>query len=298
MNNNQIVKNFISHLSVERGLSQNTVNSYLSDLKQYTHFLQDRSILQASEKDVQDYAVDLSKKLSKTSVARKMSAVKQLYKFLLLENLIENSPASQYKSPKTPQKLPKALTVDQVNALLNAPNMQDIIGIRDKALLELLYGCGLRITEAVKLTLDNFIYDKDNSCFLRVLGKGSKERLVPVGKYALDAIEAYISRSRPALSQKSTGTTTLFLNKRGKPLSRQSAWEIIQYNAKRASISANISPHTLRHCYATHLLEGGADIRVVQELLGHANVTTTQIYTKVTITTLRQVYATTHPRAK
>src|SRR5690606_28287996 len=194
--------------------------------------------------------------------------------------------------PKAPRRLPKALPVDQVERLLATPD-DSILGLRDRALLELLYATGARVSEAVGLDVD----DVAHGDVLRLRGKGSKERVVPVGSYAQAALDAYLTRARPELSRRGRATPRLFLGARGAPLSRQSAWLVIQHAAERAQLTAHVSPHTLRHSFATHLLQGGADVRVVQELLGHASVATTQIYTHVSVDALRDVYATSHPRA-
>ena len=218
------------------------------------------------------------------------------HKFIAEEGITADNPAAQVKPPAIAKRLPKALSISQVEALIEAANIDDSpLGLRDRALIELLYATGARISEVVSLSIDDF--DRDNGV-VRLFGKGAKERIVPVGRYALAALDAYLVQSRPILGLKGTGSPAIFLNTLGRPLSRQSAWAVLQSAAKRANLSEHISPHTLRHSFATHLLNGGADVRVVQEMLGHASVTTTQIYTKVTIDHLREVYATSHPRAR
>jgi integrase/recombinase XerD len=217
-----------------------------------------------------------------------------LHKYWLLENLTKADPAAGVKPPKASRRLPKAITVSQVEALLNAVSGDDPVSVRDRAILELLYATGARITEIVSLDLDDLV----DPTLLRVMGKGAKERIVPVGRYAQTALEAYLVRTRPLIAVNGKGTPALFLNQRGGRLSRQSAWQIIHDAAEAANLPGEISPHTLRHSFATHLLEGGADVRVVQELLGHSSVATTQIYTLVTVDALREVYATAHPRAR
>lgn len=197
-------------------------------------------------------------------------------------------------SPKAPRRLPKALTIDQVERLLAAPSAEEPLGIQDRALLELLYATGARVSEAIGLDVD----DLSHGDVLRLRGKGSKERIVPVGSYARAAVDAYLTRVRPELAAKGRASARLFLGARGAPLSRQSAWLVIREAAERAQITAAVSPHTLRHSFATHLLQGGADVRVVQELLGHSSVATTQIYTHVSVDALRDIYATSHPRAR
>jgi integrase/recombinase XerD len=223
-------------------------------------------------------------------VARVLAGVRGLHKYWLLENLTKADPSATVKPPKTPRRLPKAITIAQVEDLLNAVSGDDPVSVRDRAILELLYATGARITEVVSLDLDDLV----DPTLLRVLGKGSKERIVPVGRFAQSALEAYLI----LLALNGKGTPALFLNQRGGRLSRQSAWQIIHDAAEAANLPGEISPHTLRHSFATHLLEGGADVRVVQELLGHSSVATTQIYTLVTVDALREVYATAHPRAR
>lgn len=236
--------------------------------------------------------------LTASSAGRTVVAVRGFHKFLLREGLTTVDPAAAVKPPAPPQRLPKALSVDEVTRILAAAAGAEaepaVLATRDAALLEFLYGTGARISEAVGLDVDEV--DLETGTVL-LRGKGSKERVVPVGRYARDAISAYQVRGRPDLVQRGRGSHALFLNARGGRLSRQSAWTVLRRAAERAGIAKDISPHTLRHSFATHLLDGGADVRVVQELLGHASVTTTQVYTLVTVDKLREVYATSHPRA-
>jgi integrase/recombinase XerD len=294
-----LVDTYIRHLTIERGVAKNTVSAYRRDLRRYLEFLDNRGIEnidQISELVIQDFAEQLVTigGLSATSVARVLAGVRGIHKYWLLENLTNDDPAASVKPPKAPRRLPKAITIHQVEALLNAVSGDDPVQVRDRAILELLYATGARITEIVSLDLDDLV----DPTLLRVLGKGSKERLVPVGRYAQTALEAYLVRTRPLLAVNGKGTPALFLNQRGGRLSRQSAWQIIHDASQAANLPGEISPHTLRHSFATHLLEGGADVRVVQELLGHSSVATTQIYTLVTVDALREVYATAHPRAR
>lgn len=294
-----LVDSYIRHLTIERGVAKNTIAAYKRDLRRYLDFLESKnidSIEQIGELVVQDFAEQLVSVggLSATSVARVLAGVRGIHKYWLQENLTNADPAARVKPPKAPRRLPKALTVSQVEALLNAVSGDDPVDVRDRAILELLYATGARITEIVSLDLDDLI----DPTLLRVLGKGSKERLVPVGRYAQAALDAYLVRTRPLLAVNGKGTPALFLNQRGGRLSRQSAWQIIHDASVAAKLPGEISPHTLRHSFATHLLEGGADVRVVQELLGHSSVATTQIYTLVTVDALREVYATAHPRAR
>ncbi|MDQ3502672.1 MAG: site-specific tyrosine recombinase XerD, partial [Actinomycetota bacterium] len=229
------------------------------------------------------------------SAGRAVVAVRGLHRFALREGWTTLDPAREIKPPVPARRLPKAITVAQVAALLEAPDPATPLGLRDRALLELLYGTGARISEAVGLAVDDL--DR-GSGVVRLDGKGGKQRVVPVGSYAGRAVEAYLVRSRPVLLAAGSGTSALLLNARGGRLSRQSAWTVLRAAATRAALAVEVSPHTLRHSYATHLLDGGADVRVVQELLGHASVTTTQVYTLVTVDRLREVYATAHPRAR
>jgi integrase/recombinase XerD len=233
--------------------------------------------------------------LTASSAARTVVAVRGFHRFLLLEGGASTDPAHEVRPPTTPKRLPKAIGVGDVERLLEAASFAGTPGaIRDRALLEVLYGSGARISEAVGLDLDDV---DSGGALVRLRGKGSKERIVPIGSYAVAALDAYLVRVRPDLAHRGRGLPAVFLNTRGGRLSRQSAWTVLQTAAERAGLAAHVSPHTLRHSFATHLLEGGADVRVVQELLGHASVTTTQIYTRVTADTLREVYAAAHPRA-
>jgi integrase/recombinase XerD len=297
------VTGYLDHLAVERGLAANTLAAYRRDLARYTDHLTTRGIGDAAEvreNDVADFLAairtgdDGRAPLSATSAARTVVAVRGFHRFLLLEGAAPDDPAGRVQPPQTPKRLPKAISVADVERLLAATSTESVTGRRDRALLEVLYGSGARISEAVGLAADDV--DSVNG-LVRLLGKGSKERVVPLGSYALMAVEAYRVRSRPVLAARGRGTPVLFLNARGGPLSRQSAWACLAAAANRAGLGGRVSPHTLRHSFATHLLEGGADVRVVQELLGHASVATTQLYTKVTADTLREVYTASHPRA-
>lgn len=297
---------YLRHLAIERGVSKNTISAYRRDLSGYLVFLESLGISDLSsvtEVQVSDFAQNLSQKrgLSSSSVARTLAAVRGLHKYLLQENLLNQDVAALVKPPKAARRLPKAITVEQVESLLSAagpdPDAADSVAsirIRDRALLELLYATGARVSEVVNLDLDDLV----DPTLVRLFGKGSKERIVPVGSFAQRALQAYLVRIRPGLVSLGKGTPALFLNQRGGRLSRQSAWQIISDAANEAELTGEISPHTLRHSFATHLLEGGADVRVVQELLGHSSVATTQIYTLVTVDRLREVYSEAHPRAR
>ena len=298
---------YLDHLTVERGLSANTVSAYRRDLRRYTEFLDAagvRGLGEVAESDVAGFLAALRQgdddhpPLSATSAARAVVAVRGLHRFALLDGLVPDDVAHEVRPPAPARRLPKAIPVESVVALIEAAAaLEGPRGLRDRALLEVLYGTGARISEAVGLAVDDL--DRGQSV-VRLAGKGGKQRIVPVGSYALGAVEDYLVRARPALAAAGrTGVRggALFLNARGGSLSRQSAWAILRTAAERAGLKAEVSPHTLRHSFATHLLDGGADVRVVQELLGHASVTTTQVYTLVTVDRLREVYASSHPRA-
>ena len=290
---------YLRHLTLERGLSKNTLSAYRNDLEKYFGFLEKRSRdpLSATSKDVEDFSLDIARALSASSRARLLASLRGYHKFLVLENQRNDDPTKRLRSPKLPMRLPKALSQQEVMQLIEASGpapddeSADYLRLRNRAIVELMYSTGARVSEIVGLDLD----EVDDSGLMRVRGKGSKERLVPVGSYAKAALDAYLVRSRPVLSSRGSARA-LFLNQRGARLYRQSIWEIIQKAAE--GLGKEVSPHSLRHSFATHLLEGGADVRVVQELLGHASVTTTQIYTMVSVDTLREVYLAAHPRAQ
>jgi integrase/recombinase XerD len=311
------LRGYLDHLAVERGVARNTLLSYRRDLQRYLHFLAAAGrnrVAEVTAGDVSDFLVclrtgaDGRPPLAASSAARAVVAARGWHRFLLDEGTTDADPARDVRPPTPARRLPKALPVDAVARLIEAAGDEGPRGLRDRALLELLYATGARISEAVGLDVDDIDLGPDRAevapvSVVRLRGKGSKERLVPVGSYALRALQAYLVRGRPALAA-ATGRAAghprgaLFLNVRGGRLSRQSAWQVLADTARRAGLpAAGVSPHTLRHSFATHLLEGGADVRSVQELLGHASVTTTQIYTLVTVDSLREVYATAHPRA-
>ena len=320
-----MITSYLDHLAVERGLSPNTVAGYRRDLQRYADFLSSEGISEPTTITpavLTGYAASLAEgvpevagrdqeqdrklvwrhpPLAQSSAARALAAVRGLHRFAAEEGVTADNPAVRIKPPKPPRRLPKALPLDAVQALLAAPGGETPIALRDTALLELLYGTGGRISEIVGLDVDELsglVSEPDEVGGLRVIGKGSKERFVPLGRYAKKAVAEYLVRGRPELARRGRGTPALLLNARGGRLSRQGAWLILQQTAERAKINTDVSPHTLRHSFATHLLDGGADVRVVQELLGHASVTTTQIYTLVTVDHLREVYLTSHPRAR
>ena len=304
------VQSYLRYVGIERGLSRNTVEAYRRDLGVYLDWLNGRGVddmRSVTVRDLDEYARHLTTtyrpngveqddptRLGASSVARMLSSVRGLHRFLLDEGEVEEDATRDVRPPKLPSRLPKALTVQQVEALLNATDGDEPFLLRDKALLELLYATGARVSEAIDLNVDDVI-DRE---IVRLTGKGSKQRIVPLGTYARRALDDYLVRVRPVYSSRGKATPALFLGARGARLSRQSAWLIIKATAERAGLAASVSPHTLRHSFATHLLEGGADVRVVQELLGHSSVATTQIYTLVTADTLRDMYTTAHPRAR
>ncbi|MHA7652012.1 site-specific tyrosine recombinase XerD [Mycobacterium sp. ML4] len=303
------MQGYLDHLTIERGVAANTLSSYRRDLRRYSKHLEERGIHdlgEVGEDDVSEFLVALRRgdpesgavPLSAVSAARALIAVRGLHRFAAAEGLAELDVARAVRPPTPGRRLPKSLTVDQVLSLLEAAGGEDAsdgpLTLRNRALLELLYSTGSRISEAVGLDVDD-IDTHARSVLLR--GKGGKQRLVPVGRPAVQALDAYLVRGRPDLARRGRGTPAIFLNARGGRLSRQSAWQVLQDAAERAGITSGVSPHMLRHSFATHLLEGGADVRVVQELLGHASVTTTQIYTLVTVHALREVWAGAHPRA-
>lgn len=301
---------YLDHLAIERGVAANTLSSYRRDLRRYSEHLHSRGVddlASVAETDVSEFLVALRRgdpdngvvPLSAVSAARALIAVRGLHRFAAAEGIASLDVAREVKPPTPSRRLPKSLTVDEVLALIDAAGgdseADGPLTLRNRALLELLYSTGARISEAVGLDLDD-IDIHARSVLLR--GKGGKQRLIPIGRPAVSALDAYLVRGRPDLASRGRGMPAIFLNARGGRLSRQSAWQVLQDSAERAGITATVSPHVLRHSFATHLLDGGADVRVVQELLGHASVTTTQIYTMVTVNTLREVWSGAHPRAR
>ena len=298
------VRTYLDHLTVERGLAANTLASYRRDLRRYAAYLSAVDVDDVgsiSGAHVREFLMRLREgdgehpALSASSAARTVVAIRGFHTFALVEGLCAENPAAAVKPPSTPRRLPKALPLADVESMIEAAGAPaTVLGLRDQALLEFLYGTGARISEAVGLDIDDVDFDDD---VVRLLGKGSKQRIVPMGSYARDACARYLTSARPGLVAGRNASPAVFLNARGGRLSRQSAWTVLRKAASRAGLGVEVSPHTLRHSFATHLLDGGADVRVVQELLGHASVTTTQIYTLVTVDRLREVYATSHPRA-
>jgi integrase/recombinase XerD len=292
------VERLLRQLAIERGLSAHTIAAYRRDLAGYVAVLEARGVTDASaiaREDVAAFRAALADRgLAASSVARHLSAVKALHRWLVDERIASEDVTRDERPPKLPQRLPKGISVSQMQRLLETPSADDPAALRDRALLELLYATGARISEVLGLDVDDLVGEHG---LVRVTGKGAKQRLVPVGSFAREAVDAWLVRGRPALAANGRGGPALLLGARGGRLSRQAAWEIIQRVAAEAGVE-HVSPHTFRHSFATHLLEGGADVRVVQELLGHASVATTQIYTHVTADTLRDMYTTAHPRAR
>ena len=296
---------YLDHLAVERGLSEHTLAAYRRDLRRYAAFLNHRDVHDPGaieEATIRSFVASLSASTHgpddapyrATSVARTLSAVRSFHRFLLREGITDRDPAVGVPQPRLPRSLPRPLPVEDVRRLLEAPDEGSPTGLRDRAILELLYGSGLRISELTGLDVDDLDLEEGS---VRVLGKGGKEREVPLGSFGRDAVGAYLTRGRPALASTAT-RGAVFLNARGGRLSRQSCARLLGHYVRRAGIERRVTLHTLRHSFATHLLEGGADVRVVQELLGHASVATTQIYTLVTARHLREVYEESHPRAR
>ncbi|HSN06245.1 MAG TPA: site-specific tyrosine recombinase XerD [Candidatus Angelobacter sp.] len=299
------VRLYLDHLTVERGLAANSLAAYRRDLARYLAYCADRGITEpggVQEADIAAFLVALRqgdaehRPLAPSSAGRAVVAVRGFHRFAAREGLTVADPGRDVRPPTLAKRLPKAITVAEVAAILEAAGAEGTArALRDRALLELLYATGARISEAVGLDVDDL--DLDAATVL-LRGKGGKQRLVPVGRLAVAAVEAYLVRGRPALVAAGRGGPALFVNHRGGRLTRQSAWSILAAAVERSGVVADVSPHTLRHSFATHLLDGGADVRVVQELLGHSSVTTTQIYTLVTVDRLREVYAVAHPRAR
>ena len=309
---------FLQYTSIERGLAENTLHAYRTDLEQYGEWLGSRGITDLSavtgetlSQFVAWLGSDEGPSLTASTITRRLSTVKAMHRFLFDEGVLETFAGSQVRTPKLAASLPKALTIDEVERLLQVAGGEDPVGLRDRALLELMYASGARVSEIVNLDIDDLLtapgvddawHDPEQGLtdggFVRVTGKGNKQRLVPYGSFAGQALAAYLVRARPTLVGRGRGTPALFVGARGARFSRQSIWLSIEAAARRADLTDHVSPHTLRHSFATHLLEGGADVRTVQELLGHSSITTTQIYTKVSPETLKEHYALAHPRAK
>ncbi|CAM3987479.1 site-specific tyrosine recombinase XerD [Mesobacillus thioparans] len=290
---------FIHFLVVEKGLSKNTIVSYKRDLNSYIHYLKNVEELKDLNGVQRPQIVHFLKFLKDTgksskTLARHIASIRAFHHFLLREKAVDHDPTVHIESPQHERSLPKVLSMEEVETLLDSPKLTDPFGYRDKAMLEMMYATGIRVSELIGLKLSDVHLTMG---FVRCMGKGSKERIIPIGKTASDAIEEYLDKGRPKLASKKHKDDSLFLNHHGKGLSRQGFWKILKRLTSEAGIEKELTPHTLRHSFATHLLENGADLRAVQEMLGHADISTTQIYTHVTKTRLKDVYTKFHPRA-
>ena len=294
---NKLVERFITYIQIERGLSENTIISYKQELEKFFNFL-DKNNLTASDADeniILDFIKSESKRgNSQSTQSHIISVLKSFYKFLLIDEKVDVNPVSQIAYPKRWKTLPKYLSIDEVSQLLELPNLNTKLGLRDKAILELMYATGLRISEVVNLKLENIYFEES---FLRILGKGNKERIVPFGKIASKHMKEYLQKSRPQLLKQGV-SDFVFLNRSGNKLTRQGLWKVIKGYGKKIGISNKLSPHVLRHSFATHLVEKGADLRSIQMMLGHSNITTTEIYTYIARERVKKIYDQFHPRSK
>ena len=289
------INSFLTHLEIEKSLSENTINSYRFDLTKFYHFLQDikvSSFLLVDESHIERFLAYLKNDSKASTTARILSSLKQLYDYMIDTSLLMHNPFEYFDSPKLERKLPVVLTVQEIDRILKQPDVTGTLGLRDKTILEVMYACGLRVSEVLDLKCSNIIKSDE---VIRVFGKGSKERIVPIGREALKWIDEYLLYSRLHLAN-SKSQDYLFLNWRGNKLSRMAIWDIINKYSRIAKIEKEIHPHIFRHSFATHLLEGGADLRSIQEMLGHADISTTQIYTHVDISYLKEVHKSFHPR--
>lgn len=291
-----LINEFMNHLSVERGLAKNTLLAYGRDLEKYTEYLTGQGVksqAQIKREHVSNFMFDLKKHgMSATSICRHLAAVKMFHRFLVRENLTKEDPTTLVETPKLWKRVPAVLTQPEIDSMLTAASGRKPQDVRDQAILEIFYGCGLRVSELADLKTTSVNYDVG---FVRAVGKGSKERIIPVGKKAVEALQKYLLKARPQLLNKKT-SEALFLSRLGARMSRQSLWSVIKLYAKKANIKKTIKPHTLRHTFATHLLQHGADLRSVQEMLGHSDISTTQIYTHVDKEHLKNVHKEFHPR--
>jgi len=293
----KLLARYIRHLALEKGLADNTLLSYETDLARYVHYLADQGIRDSQEIApliLQQYIAQLYELgLASSSMARNFSAIRGFHQFLVINNLSAFDPSELLETPRLKRRLPEVLSLEEVVSILKQPAVEDILGIRDRAMLEVIYGCGLRISELLGMTVSNLFLEDE---LVRIVGKGSKERFCPVGEEAIHWLKMYLARSRPLLSKGTTSRNIVFLNRRGQPMSRMGFWKILKKYVQQANIQQEVHPHTFRHCFATHLLDNGADLRSVQELLGHADISTTQIYTHVSHQQLAKIYKKYHPR--
>ncbi len=295
---NKLLDQFLNHLSLERGLSSNTIESYRRDLKRYIKFLQDKKI-KSVEKIAQEHITSLmvllrDMGLSAKSIVRNLSSIRGFHKFLVVEGYSSFNPTGALEWPRLWRKLPTVLNFEEMRKLLSQPSTGDPLGLRDKAILEFLYATGVRISELIKIKRKDILPEVE---LVRVIGKGQKERIIPIGKEALKSVQKYLVEVRPQIANQFS-EDVLFLNRRGRPLSRMGLWKILRKYVIQTGIKKKVSPHTIRHSFATHLLEGGADLRAVQEMLGHADISTTQIYTHINREYLKQEHRDYHPRSR
>ena len=293
-NSEILIDNFIDVLWLEKGLSKNTLSAYRHDISSFSDWYKGVSLLEVQRVDLLDY---LSQRLkdgySSRSTARSLSSLRAFYSHITVKHNLKENPTSRVDSPKLGRSLPKTLSEDEVEKLISSPDVEDYIGLRDRAMLELIYACGLRVSELISLDMLNLNLRQG---VIRVIGKGEKERLVPIGEEALDWVQRYINKGRPYLLKEDNKVSELFLSKRGKSMTRQTFWYRIKEYANKASINKDLSPHTLRHAFATHLINHGADLRTVQLLLGHSSLSTTQIYTEVARHRMKELHNEHHPR--
>ena len=295
MNWDSLIKSFSTYLRIERSLSTNTIESYSNDLNKLSDFLTPKSISATKVRlnDLKDFIASISKILSETSQSRIISAIKSFYKFLLIENLIQTDPSENLVSPKIGRKLPNVLTIEEINLIINSVESNNV-GIRNRAIIEIIYGCGLRVSELTNLLLSNLFLKQG---YIKIVGKGNKERLSPIGSLAIDSLNDFLTNVRPTLKINDKFSDHVFINNRGTSLSRSMIFKMIKKYTLKANINKDISPHSLRHSFATHLVEGGANLRAVQEILGHSSITTTEIYTHLDSNYLRSNLIEYHPRA-
>lgn len=296
----EYLKHFLHYLAVERGLARNTLEAYERDLTSFLEYMSDKqgiiTLDQVDRVHIVNYLMFLRESgRASSTVARTMTSIRSFFKFLVREQILAADPSIYMDTPKTDKKLPKVMNLEEVERLLDAPQVKEPAGIRDKAMLELLYASGIRVSELVSLNVGDLNLGMG---FVRCIGKGSKERIIPLGRIALDWLDRYIQTARPKLLKGRLSEQALFVNRNGGRMTRQGFWKIIKQYGKEANIDKDITPHMLRHSFATHLLENGADLRAVQEMLGHSDISTTQIYTHVTKLRMKDVYNRTHPRAK
>ena len=295
MNWDPLIKSFSTYLRIERSLSTNTIESYSNDLNKLSDFLTPKSISATKVRlnDLKDFISSISEILSVTSQSRIISAIKSFYKFLLIENLIQTDPSENLVSPKIGRKFPNILTIEEINLIINSVESNNV-GIRNRAIIEIIYGCGLRVSELTNLLLSNLFLKQG---YIKIVGKGNKERLSPIGSLATDSLNDFLTNVRPGLKINNKFSDHVFINNRGTSLSRSMIFKMIKKYTLKANINKDISPHSLRHSFATHLVEGGANLRAVQEILGHSSITTTEIYTHLDSNYLRSNLIEYHPRA-